>query len=106
MTTFYTNLTLFIPCHIIDHVQVENTLFRVPRCEFEQSTEVFADMFLLPSGPVECSEGQNKEHPIVLEGYTKDEFSCLLRVMFPRYAQSPMLSSSNLTFKLSCHCFS
>jgi len=33
---------------------------------------------------VEHTEGHDKEHPIVLEGYTKDEFSCLLRVMFPR----------------------
>jgi hypothetical protein len=75
-------------------------LFRVPRCEFEQSSEIFADMFLLPSGAasVERTEGQDKEHPIVLEGYTKDDFSCLLRVMYPRYALFPMLSSSNLTF--------
>ena len=69
---------------LLNHGQVENTLFRVPQCEFEQSSEVFADMFLLPSGAVENTEGKDREHPIVLEGYTKDEFSCLLRVMFPR----------------------
>jgi len=59
-------------------------LFRVPRCEFEESSEIFADMFLLPSGAINRTEGQDNEHPIVLEGYKKDEFSCLLRVMYTR----------------------
>ncbi|KAF8967758.1 hypothetical protein BDZ97DRAFT_1916695 [Flammula alnicola] len=63
--------------------KVEDKLFCVPRCEFEQSSEVFADMFLLPSGPAVNSEGQDKEHPIVLQGYKKDEFACLLKVMYP-----------------------
>ena len=58
----------------------------MPRCEFEQSSEVFADMFHLPSGPATHSEGQDREHPIVLEGYKKYEFACLLKVMYPRYA--------------------
>ncbi|KAF8808884.1 hypothetical protein BYT27DRAFT_7188391 [Phlegmacium glaucopus] len=64
--------------------KVGDMLFRVPRCEFEQSSEVFADMFRLPSGATECTEGQDKEHPIVLQGYRKDEFCCLLKVMYPR----------------------
>ena len=42
-------------------------------------------MFLLPSGPAAHTEGQDREHPIVLEGYNKDEFACLLRVMYPTY---------------------
>jgi len=76
---------------IIDHamplncVQVEDRLFCVPRYEFVQSSEVFADMFLLPPGPGENTEGQDREHPIVLEGYKKDEFTSLLKVMYPRY---------------------
>jgi hypothetical protein len=68
--------------------QVEDTLFSVPRCEFEQSSEVFADMFLLPSGPSASIEGQVKEHPIKLEGYKKDDFTCLLKVMYPTYVPS------------------
>jgi hypothetical protein len=48
-------------------------------------------MFLLPSGVVNRTEGQDNEHPIVLKGYKKDEISCLLRVMYPRYALSPIL---------------
>jgi len=38
----------------------------------------------LPSGPGMRSEGQDRDHPIVLEGYKKDEFTCLLKVMYPR----------------------
>ena len=41
-------------------------------------------MFLLPSGPTP-SEGRDKDHPIVLEGYKKDDFACLLKVMYPTY---------------------
>ena len=69
----------------LNYVQVEDRFFCVPRCEFVQSSEVFADMFFLPSGPGVKTEGQDKEHPIVLEGYKKDEFSCLLKVMYPTY---------------------
>ena len=46
---------------------------------------VIARMFLLPSGPGGNTEGQDREHPIVLEGYKKDEFACLLKVMYPTY---------------------
>jgi len=66
-------------------IKVEDEVFCVPQREFVQSSEVFAGMFLLPSGPATCSEGQDKEHPIVLpDGYKKDEFACLLRVLYPR----------------------
>ncbi|KAF8883162.1 hypothetical protein CPB84DRAFT_1827697 [Gymnopilus junonius] len=61
--------------------KVEQTLFCVPRCEFEQSSEVFENMFLFPS---ENPEGHTQEHPIVLEGYKADDFTCLLNVMYPR----------------------
>jgi len=64
--------------------KVEDKLFSVPRCEFVQLSEVFADMFCLPSGTAAHNEGQDREHPIVLEGYKKDEFTCLLKVMYPR----------------------
>jgi len=64
-------------------VKVEDKLFCVPRYKFVQSSEVFADMFLLPSGPGMRSEGQDRDNPIVLEGYKKEEFTCLLKVMYP-----------------------
>ena len=63
----------------------------MPLCEFVQSSEVFADMFLLPSGPATRAEGQDKEHPIVFEGYKKDEFACLLRVMYPTYVPCSLI---------------
>ncbi|KIM37710.1 hypothetical protein M413DRAFT_254032 [Hebeloma cylindrosporum] len=66
-------------------IKVEDRLFCVPRCEFVQSSEVFADMFLLPSAPGANPEGRDREHPLVLEGYKKDEFACLLKVMYPTY---------------------
>jgi hypothetical protein len=67
-------------------VKVEDKLFCVPRYEFVNSSEVFADMFMLPPRPEAPKEGQNKKHPIVLEGYKKDEFTSLLKVMYPTYA--------------------
>ena len=42
-------------------------------------------MFLLPSGPETPCEGQDRDHPVVLEGYKKDDFACLLKVMYPTY---------------------
>ena len=42
-------------------------------------------MFNLPSGSAAPKEGQDEEHPIVLEGYKKDEFTSLLKVMYPTY---------------------
>ncbi|KDR71487.1 hypothetical protein GALMADRAFT_229463 [Galerina marginata CBS 339.88] len=79
--------------------KVEDTLFSVPRCEFEQSSEVFAGMFILPSGPSASVEGGDKEHPIVLEGYKKDDFACLLKVMYPT-ARS-LISGTNIDLVLT-----
>ena len=71
-------------------IQVEDEVFGVPRSEFIQSSEVFADMFfantfIAPSEAEASKEGQDRENPIVLEGYKKDEFACLLKVMYPKY---------------------
>ena len=76
-------LSIIVHTFPLTYVQVEDRLFCVPRCEFVQSSEVFADMFLLPSGSGANTEGQDREHPIVLEGYKKDEFASLLKVMYP-----------------------
>jgi hypothetical protein len=65
----------------------------VPRSEFIESSEGFTGMFRLPSGPGANPEGrdgantggQDREHPILLEGCKKDEFSCLLKMMYPTY---------------------
>jgi hypothetical protein len=94
-------LSIIIHTFPLTYAQVEDALFCVPRCEFVRSSEVFADMFCLPSGPgaktegqdganIEGqdganTEGQDRKNPIVLEGYKKDEFFCLLKVMYPTY---------------------
>ena len=93
----------------LNYMQVEDRLFCVPRYGFVQSSEIFAGMFRLSAGPgviIEGqdgastegqdgantegqdeinTEGQDRKHPIVLEGYKKDEFACLLKVMYPTY---------------------
>ena len=81
----FRRLSIVIYAMPLNYIQVEDRLFCVPRYEFVQSSEVFADMFLLPSGPGANTEGRDREHPIVLEGYKKDEFACLLKVMYPTY---------------------
>ena len=42
------------------------------------------------------SEGQDRDHPIVLEGYKKDEFTCLLKVMYPTYVVHVIFICINL----------
>ncbi|CAA7263125.1 unnamed protein product [Cyclocybe aegerita] len=94
----YGRLSVAIYISSSNDVQVEDKLFCVPRCEFVKSSEVFADMFLLPSGPASAVEGRDREHPIVLEGYKKGEFACLLKVMYPT-AES-LISGTNLDLSL------
>ncbi|TFK16503.1 hypothetical protein FA15DRAFT_676659, partial [Coprinopsis marcescibilis] len=60
---------------------VEDEIFSVPRNVFAATSEVFADMFLLPSSG--SPDGLDEGHPITLEGYKKDEFVALLKVMYP-----------------------
>jgi len=80
-------------------IKVEDKFFCVPRCEFVQSS-VFARMFLSPSRPQAASgthsKGQDREHPIVLEGYKKDEFTCLLKVMYPTAKSLPSYPGTDL----------
>ncbi|KAF8883163.1 hypothetical protein CPB84DRAFT_1790220 [Gymnopilus junonius] len=75
--------------------KVEETIFARPRGEFERSSEVFADMFRLPSG---SPEGRDKEHPIILEGYKAEEFNCLLKVMYP--TSYSLISGTNIDLHL------
>jgi len=79
-------------------VKVEDKLFCVPQCEFVRSSDVFADMLLLPPGPATRCEGQDRDLPIVLEGYKKDDFACLLKVMYP--TATSLISGGNLELHL------
>jgi hypothetical protein len=65
-------------------MQVEDTLFRVPRCYFEQESEVFRDMFQLPVAKGTTPDGCSDEQPLRLDGIVKEDFRQLLRVTFPR----------------------
>jgi hypothetical protein len=65
-------------------MQVENTLFRVPRHHFEQESEVFRDMFQLPIAEDTTPDGCSDEQPLRLDGILKQDFRQLLRVMFPK----------------------
>ena len=65
-------------------LQVEDTLFKLPRCLFEESSEVFRDMFLLPSPEDVSCDGSSDEQPLFLEGVRKAHFRQLLKAMkFP-----------------------
>jgi len=55
-------------------------------------------MLLLPSGPTTPIEGQDRDHPIVLEGYKKDDFTCLLKVMYP--TATSLISGRNIELHL------
>ncbi|TFK21329.1 hypothetical protein FA15DRAFT_645737 [Coprinopsis marcescibilis] len=74
--------------------KVEDELFSVPKNEFVRVSDVFADMFEMPSG-----EGRDRDHPITLEGYTKREFRSLLNVMFPLHEY--LIPDSGTTLKFS-----
>ncbi|KAF6760917.1 hypothetical protein DFP72DRAFT_959572 [Ephemerocybe angulata] len=64
-------------------VQVEDTLFHVPRHGFAQS-EAFRDMFRLPAPKNgKGVEGQSDDHPIVLEGYKVKDFESFLKLLYP-----------------------
>jgi len=80
-------------------IKVEDRLFCVPRNELAQSPG-FANMFLSTSGPASVTRpaGQDQDHPVVLEGYKKDEFVCLLKVMYP--TAKYLIPGNNLELQL------
>ncbi|KAJ7125209.1 hypothetical protein C8R44DRAFT_782592 [Mycena epipterygia] len=62
--------------------QVQSTLFRVPRYQFERHSEIFAATFTLPqAGGI--SEGSEDKNPIKLEGISHLDFQRLLKVLYP-----------------------
>ncbi|RXW18254.1 hypothetical protein EST38_g7602 [Candolleomyces aberdarensis] len=63
--------------------QVEEIVFEAPRYRFTEHSEVFEDMFHLPTGSNGDVEGRDEEHPIVLDGYKANDFSALMKVLYP-----------------------
>jgi hypothetical protein len=64
-------------------MQVEGTLFKVPRYPFVRSSEVFRDMFQLPTPKYATPEGSSDQNPLFLDGIKKTDFRRLLKLMFP-----------------------
>lgn len=63
--------------------QVEDYIFKVPRCHFERKSEIFRTTFTLPTGDGVHAEGQTDENPVVLEGIRSLDFQALLKVLYP-----------------------
>ncbi|RXW13100.1 hypothetical protein EST38_g12755 [Candolleomyces aberdarensis] len=63
--------------------KVEGIIFEAPRYRFSEHSEVFETMFHLPTGSDGAIEGQDEDHPIVLEGYKAAHFDALLNVLYP-----------------------
>ena len=79
-------------------LQVEDELFRVPKRYFVDSSEVFSDMFLLPTGNgMQIQEGSDDGHPIELKGYDKSDFISLLKIFSPRFVGNPSGTYGYLT---------
>lgn len=71
--------------HLTPYLQVEGTLFRVPRTQLESSSKIFRDMFLCPMGDGgRIPEGLSAEKPIHLEGIRENDMVQLLRILYPR----------------------
>ncbi|KAJ7655372.1 hypothetical protein B0H17DRAFT_377824 [Mycena rosella] len=64
--------------------KVEQSLFRVPRYQFERHSDIFADMFTVPQ-PADSaqSDGSDDEIPLKLEGIKALDFQRLLQVLYP-----------------------
>ncbi|KIM59263.1 hypothetical protein SCLCIDRAFT_1023804 [Scleroderma citrinum Foug A] len=63
-------------------LNVEDCLFRVPRCTLESQSQIFRDMFSLPVPKSEPLEGSTNENPLFLPGIEAQEFRLLLGVLF------------------------
>ncbi|KAI0761524.1 hypothetical protein BD413DRAFT_617048 [Trametes elegans] len=64
---------------------VDDVLFKVSRKPFERDSEVFRDMFSLPSprGNIAEVDGMSDQRPLVLGGIGASEFRAFLNVIFP-----------------------
>ena len=110
-TVFFKVHTTYLPSSFIRHdssrrnVQVEDTVFEVPRYRFTEHSEVFADMFHIPqAGEATSLEGKDEAHPITLDGYQAADFRALAKVLYPAYVESfilPVTASTHGTMASS-----
>ena len=64
-------------------LKVNGCLFKVPKRNLQEQSEVFRDMFSVPSGEQE-PEGSSISNPICLDGVSKEDFRTFLRILCPR----------------------
>ncbi|KAF7296051.1 hypothetical protein MKEN_01420200 [Mycena kentingensis (nom. inval.)] len=62
---------------------VEETLFKVPRHQFERRSEIFASIFTLPTPADTKVEGSDDACPMLLEGVAATDFRRFLKVLYP-----------------------
>ncbi|KAI5117709.1 hypothetical protein M0805_003198 [Coniferiporia weirii] len=62
-------------------IQVEDCLFRVPPSAFVEQSQVFRDMFSIPTNG---EEGNSAKNPIYLAGVKLNVFRDLLELLYPR----------------------
>ncbi|KAJ7496812.1 hypothetical protein FB451DRAFT_1359348 [Mycena latifolia] len=63
--------------------QVENTIFKVPRFQFDRNSEIFATTFTLPPATGGKPEGTSASNPFKLEGISSADFKTLLKLLYP-----------------------
>jgi len=69
-------------------IRVENRIFRAPRELFELYSEVFKDMFSLPTLDDSQADGERDSKPLYLEGISKDDFHAFLTVLSSLHYES------------------
>jgi hypothetical protein len=66
-------------------MQVQATLFKIPREYFENSdSDVFRKTYLLGPKGKEVPRFQTDQQPLRLDGIDADEFRCLLKAMIQK----------------------
>ena len=53
---------------------MEGTLFKLPHYLFEETSDIFQDMFSLPAPEGTLYDGCSDEQPLFLEGVRKEDF--------------------------------
>ncbi|KAK7024959.1 hypothetical protein R3P38DRAFT_2951946 [Favolaschia claudopus] len=74
--------------------KVEDSLFKVPRYHFEHGSEIFANMFALPTRNEYPAEGQSDRNPILLQGISSVDFRALLKFLYPLNVKQVMRKQS------------
>lgn len=78
-------LSAFVLLTQIEETKIEDCLFRVPRHQFEQHSEVLRNMLSTPMGCDSVRGGGTDENPIHITGVDKQAFKHFLTILYPPY---------------------